>query len=259
MIQVRLLQVESAETEAVQARVERVLESLEFHAQKCDVLVLPELWHIGAFNLAAVKSHALTLDDECFQTMSTIAAKTQTWIHAGSFAIKSESGKASNTSLLYGPSGHIAAQYRKQHLFGFADGERTVIDASSDQVLIDSPLGITALTTCYDLRFPEQYRDLLDLGAETFLTCAGWPTPRISHWEVLNRARAIENQAWVVACNGRGTHAGVTLGGNSMVISPKGDVIAQASADDEYIDATVDVSLVNEWRTSFPVIADRIR
>jgi predicted amidohydrolase len=99
----------------------------------------------------------------------------------------------------------------------------------------------------------------VDLGAETFLTCAGWPTPRISHWEILNRARAIENQAWVIACNGRGTHAGVTLGGNSLVISPKGEVVAQASPDDEYIDATIDVSQVVEWRKNFPVLEDRIR
>ncbi len=201
----------------------------------------------------------MSLENGIFQQISDIAAATQTWIHAGSFAIFSETGKASNTALLYGPSGHLVAQYRKQHLFGFADGERTVIEASNDQVVVDSPLGRTALTTCYDLRFPEQYRDLVDLGAETFLTCAGWPTPRISHWEILNRARAIENQAWVIACNGRGTHAGVTLGGNSMVVSPKGDVVAQASSDAEFIDAVVDEALVSEWRLSFPVLQDRIR
>ncbi|MEY4347828.1 MAG: hypothetical protein RIS43_247 [Actinomycetota bacterium] len=259
MINTRLLQIESSETESVDARVERVLGDLTTHAKACDVLVLPELWHIGAFSLAAVKLNSLHLDNPIFQQIAAIAAETDCWIHAGSFAIAAESGKAANTALLFGPSGHIAAQYRKQHLFGFADGERTVIEASNDAVVIDSPLGVTALTTCYDLRFPEQYRSLVDLGAETFLTCAGWPTPRISHWEILNRARAIENQAWVIACNGRGTHAGVTLGGNSLVISPKGEVVAQASPDDEYIDATIDVSQVVEWRKNFPVLEDRIR
>jgi predicted amidohydrolase len=254
---IRLLQVDSSESESPSARVDRVLSSLEIHAKSTEFLVLPELWHIGAFNLAGVESNTYVSEDSLFADLARIAGAAGIWLHAGSFAISHGNGKASNTALLFGPSGHEVARYRKQHLFGFADGERTVIDASDDVVVVDTPLGQTGLTICYDLRFPEQYRALVDKGAETFLTCSGWPTPRIGHWDVLNQARAIENQSFVVACNGRGTHAGVTLGGQSMVVSPRGEIIARANADAEFIDAVIQPAEVSQWRDAFPVLKDR--
>jgi predicted amidohydrolase len=254
--------VDSSESESTVSRIDRVLSVLPIHAKATEFLVLPELWHLGAFNLAGVAEHSLAEEDAMFGELASIAGAAGIWLHAGSFAIRDASnaavGKSANTAIVFGPSGHEVARYRKQHLFGFEDGERTVIEASDDVTVIDTPLGQTALTICYDLRFPEQYRALVDQGAETFLTCSGWPTPRIGHWDVLNQARAIENQSFVVACNGRGTHAGVTLGGNSMVVSPKGEVLARANIDDEFIDAEINAAEVQQWREAFPVLKDRI-
>ena len=107
---------------------------------------------------------------------------------------------------------------------------------------------------------PEQvlYRRLVDSGAEVFLMASGWPSPRIEHWSVLARARAIEDQAWVVACNSAGTHVGTQMGGRSVVVDPRGTVVAEAGTGEEILYAEVDPDLPRQWRGSFPVLTDRV-
>jgi predicted amidohydrolase len=114
------------------------------------------------------------------------------------------------------------------------------------------------LTTCYDLRFPELYRALLDAGALVVLVPAAWPAARVEAWSLLGRARAVENQYVVVQCNTAGTHGGVPMGGRSQVVDARGRVLAEAGPDDEQV-LVVDVDLddVTAWREQFPVLADR--
>lgn len=257
MVRVRLLQVESNASESVDSRIARVLAQLPQHASQTDFLVLPELWHVGAFDLAGARDNAQSISGTLVVALSEAAKAAGIWLHGGSVAIRNADGTTTNTSLVFNPAGQLVGEYQKQHLFGFADGERTVMTAGEDHVVIETPLGRTGLATCYDLRFPELFRALTDKSAQTFLLCAGWPTPRISHWDILAQARAIENQAFMIACNGRGAHAGVVLGGHSIVVNPRGEIIAHASATDEYVDAEIDVDSVDQWRTSFPVLADR--
>jgi predicted amidohydrolase len=102
------------------------------------------------------------------------------------------------------------------------------------------------------------FRDLVEAGAETFLVASGWPTPRIGHWDVLTRARAIEDQAWMVACNGVGSHADIALGGHSIVIDPQGNVVAEAGDDETVLFADVEPGRAREWREAFPVLDDRL-
>ena len=224
----------------------------------CDLAVLPELWLSGAFDLAVAREVAAPLDSSLLDRIRTMAADAATWVHAGSFAERAPDGATYNTALLVGPDGSIAATYRKRHLFGFAEGERTLMSAGTELVVVDTPLGPTGLATCYDLRFPEMFRALVDRGAEAFLLCSGWPTPRIEHWRVLARARAIENLAWLVAANGVGSHAGITLGGRSVVVDPRGTVVAEAGDSEEILVATVEPAVVAEWRTAFPALEDRL-
>ena len=101
------------------------------------------------------------------------------------------------------------------------------------------------------------FRDLVDAGATAFLMASGWPTPRIEHWRVLTRARAIEDLAWMIACNGVGSHAGITLGGHSVVVDPQGNVIAEAGGDETILLADVEPAHPNEWREAFPALGDR--
>ena len=129
--------------------------------------------------------------------------------------------------------------------------------AGEELVVATTPAGRTGLATCYDLRFPEQFRSLVDLGATAFLMASGWPTERIEHWRVLLKARAIENQAWMIACNGVGTQCGTKLGGRSAIIDPLGHLIAEAGTEEEVLFAQVNPSAATAWRTEFPTLEDR--
>lgn len=114
------------------------------------------------------------------------------------------------------------------------------------------------LATCYDLRFPEQFRLLVDAGATVLVVPAGWPARRREHWTLLARARAIESQAYVLACGTAGTHAGVELAGHSLVVDPWGAVLAEAGPGEEVLTAELDPGLVARTRADFPVLRDRV-
>jgi predicted amidohydrolase len=255
MTRVALIQLDVNDWETVAERVERAATMVE-RLVDVDLAVLPELWHVGAFDLDAARENAEPMDGLVITRMRAAAAKAGIWLHTGSFA-ELAAGLRYNTSVVLDPSGDILATYRKQHLFGWEDGEPSVMTAGDTLVVLPTPLGATGLATCYDLRFPELYRRLVESGTETFLMASGWPMPRIEHWSVLLRARAIENQAWVVACNTAGTHHGVVMGGRSAVIDPRGTVVAEAGDDEEILYADIDPAAVREWRLAFPVLADR--
>jgi predicted amidohydrolase len=257
MVKVRLLQVQSDESEAPRARTERVIAQLPEHLSKTDFLVLPELWTIHAFNLAAITSNSLSIDDEIFKRMADLARAAKTWLHAGTFPIKHSNGDITNSAIVFDPNGEIKINYSKIHLFGFEDGESKYLAAGNENLVSTTPLGETGISTCYDLRFPELYREQTARGANCFLISAGWPTVRAEHWTTLLKARAIENQAFVIAASGRGTANNVELAGQSMVIDPMGKILAQGSQADEYVDAVIDLDLVDKWRSEFPVLNDR--
>lgn len=258
MSRVALLQVSSDASESAPDRIERVLGTLEETLPQADIAVLPELWISGAFDLPLAREVAAPLDFPVLERIRAMAKAAGTWVHAGSYAERLPDGRTFNTAVLIGPDGEIVATYRKRHLFGFATGERTLITAGDALIVAETPLGHTGIATCYDLRFPEMFRDLVDAGAETFLVASGWPTPRIGHWDVLTRARAIEDQAWMVACNGVGSHADITLGGHSIVIDPQGTVVAEAGDGETVLFADVEPGRAREWREAFPVLDDRL-
>ncbi len=262
---VRLALVQLAQDTATEAPAVRVDRALELTRQACgdgdartDMVVLPELWLAGAFDIHACREVAEPLDGPLVERFQAVAADTGTWIHMGSIPERTLDGATYNTSVLISPDGAIAATYRKIHLFGFDGGEPSVMSAGQDLVVVDTPLGRTGLATCYDLRFPEQFRALVDAGADAFLIASGWPTTRIEHWRVLLRARAIENLAWVVACNGVGTQGGTELGGHSAVIDPLGEILTEGGPTEEVLVASIDPQRATQWRTTFPALEDRV-
>ena len=176
--------------------------------------------------------------------------------------------------MLLGRDGRLLATYRKVHRFGFGNGEPRLLEAGTDVVVVEVDGGSgpeaaaepdrpgtpyrMGLSTCYDLRFPELYRAQVDQGAELFAVTAAWPAARSEHWRVLLRARAIENQCFVVACNTAGTHAGHAMGGYSAVVDPRGEVLAEAGPEEETVlSVEIDPELVGTVRAQFPVLADR--
>ncbi len=255
MTRVALVQLDSSSTETPADRLERAAGIVE-RLVDVDLAVLPELWHVGAFDLELAKAEAQPIDGPVVTRMRAAARTAGLTLHMGSFA-EASAGNRYNTSVVIDSDGEILATYRKQHLFGWEDGEPSVMTAGDSLTVLPTALGATGLATCYDLRFPELFRRLVDSGAETFLLSSGWPITRIEHWQVLARARAIEDQAWVVACNGAGNHAGVQLGGHSVVVDPRGVVLAEAGVEEEVLYAEIDPAAAREWRMAFPVLADR--
>lgn len=257
-IRVALIQLRCDSAEPKSARVERAVAMVREAAKNADLVVLPELWVTCAFDLPSARSGAERIDGTLVSELSVLAAELGIWLHGGTFPELVDEQTRHNTSVLFDPQGDLVASYRKIHLFGFAEGERTVMSGGEDLIVIDTPLGTTGLATCYDLRFPELFRALTENGATAFLVSSGWPLSRIEHWNILTRARAIEDQAWVIACNEVGTQGaeGVVLGGHSVVIDPRGVVVAQAGETEEILYAEIDPGEPGRWREAFPALAD---
>ena len=255
---VGMLQLRIDATDPVAARIERTLAWAREAAVGVDLLVLPELWHVGAFDVEGARQYAEPIDGELVSSLSDVARNSSTWLHGGSFAEVTVDGRYFNTSVVFAPDGSLAAVYRKIHLFGFTGGETVLMSAGQELVTLETPVGCTGLATCYDLRFPEIFRALVDRGAVALLLASGWPSTRIAHWTALARARAIENQAVVIACNEVGFHADTTLGGRSIIVNAMGDVLAEGGTDEEFITAEIDGDLTLRWREQFPALNDRV-
>jgi predicted amidohydrolase len=190
--------------------------------------------------------------------MAKAARDTGVWLHAGSFVERDPEGPLFNTSLVFSPDGELAAAYRKIHRFGFDEGEAALMAPGGELVSVRTPDLHLGLATCYDLRFPELFRGLVDAGANAFVIAAGWPARRRGHWTLLARARAVENQAYVLACGTAGTHGGVEQAGHSIVVDPWGEVLAEAGPGEEVLAVELDPGRPAVTREQFPVLKDRL-
>ncbi|RYJ20385.1 N-formylglutamate deformylase [Streptomyces sp. L-9-10] len=256
-----LIQIAVEPDESVDARRRRAA-ALVREQRGADLVVLPELWPVGAFAYESFADEAESPDGPTFQEMSEAARDAGVWLHAGSIVERAEDGQAPdgtlyNTSLVLSPAGELVRTYRKIHRFGFDKGEATLMGAGGELVTVRLPETTLGLATCYDLRFPELFRGLVAAGAETLVVPAGWPARRRAHWTLLTRARAVENQAYVLACATAGTHAGVEQSGHSIVVDPWGEVLAEAGTDEEVLTVDLDPGTVATTRERFPALKDR--
>jgi predicted amidohydrolase len=251
-VRVHVVQIAYGDHEPLAQRVARVA-ALVRDQHGADLVVLPELWPQGGFAYDRWEEQAQPLDGPAVRALGDAARELRSTVHMGSLVERDETGRLFNTSVLLGPQGQVQATYRKIHLFGFGEGEPKLM-TPGDGVVVHDGLG---LATCYDARFPEQFRALLDAGAEVVLLPAAWPAKRVGHWRLLAQARAVENQSFVVACNTAGEHSGVRMGGSSMVVDPWGEVLAEAGTGEEVLVVELDRGLVGRTRAGFPVLADR--
>ncbi|QOV37035.1 carbon-nitrogen family hydrolase [Streptomyces ferrugineus] len=253
-----LLQIDVNEGESVESRRVRVASLVREQAGAADLVVLPELWTTGAFAYEGFGSEAEPLEGPTYEVMAKAASDAGVWLHAGSIPERDPEGPLYNTSLVFSPSGDLAAAYRKIHRFGFDKGEAVLMSAGEELVTVRLPETVLGVATCYDLRFPELFRGLVDAGAETLVVPAGWPERRRAHWTLLAQARAVENQAFVLACGTAGTHAGVPQAGHSIVVDPWGEVLAQAGAGEQVLTVEFDPGKVAVTRDQFPALKDRM-
>ncbi|MER5929841.1 carbon-nitrogen family hydrolase [Streptomyces sp. NPDC002054] len=252
-----LIQIAVDDAESVPSRRARVA-ALVREQQGSDLVVLPELWPMGAFAYEQFETEAEPLDGPTYAELSKAARDAGVWLHAGSIVERAGDGRLYNTALVISPAGELAATYRKIHRFGFDEGEAVLMSAGDSLTVVELPEQTLGLATCYDLRFPELFRGLVDSGATTLVVSAGWPERRRSHWTLLNRARAVEEQAYVLACGTAGTHAGVQQAGHSLVVDPWGEVLAEAGPGEQVLTVDLDPAKVAETREQFPALKDRM-
>jgi predicted amidohydrolase len=153
-------------------------------------------------------------------------------------------------------NGVLAGVYRKIHLFSLL-GEDRAFSGGDSWLLADTSIGKVGVIICYDLRFPELSRRLAVEGAQVICVPAQWPKPRQEHWRTLLRARAIENQLFVVSCNACGIIGKLDFFGMSMIIDPKGDVLAELGENAGEISTPLDLQAMTEWRAQIPCFNDR--
>ena len=232
-----------------------------------ELVVLPEKFTaIGTPE--ALEAAAEPLDGPTLAWSRALAREHGIDLVAGSFTERRPGrAKFSNTSVHVGPDGELKAVYRKIHMFDVhvegVDYRESAVQERGDEIVVSeaadgTPVG---MTVCYDVRFPELYRILAIRGARVITIPAAFtrPTGR-AHWEILVRARAIENQAFVVAADQVGEHAeGKSSYGGSLIVDPWGDVLARAGTDaDEVIHAELDLARQDELREQMPNLPNRV-
>ncbi|MFI6345939.1 carbon-nitrogen family hydrolase [Streptomyces sp. NPDC050560] len=223
-----------------------------------DLVVLPELWAAGYFAFDSYEAEAEPADGVTVRQFGALASELGIHLHAGSHVERLADGGLRNTAVLLGPDGGVVHRYSKVHVFGYRSKEARLLRPGDRISTAPTPFGTVAATTCYDLRFPELWRGLVDLGARVVIVPAAWPAARLAHWRLFTSARAVEEQVLLIACNAVGVQDGVELGGHSRVVDPWGDVRAEAGQSEGITYCDVDPEVVPSVRAEFPVLGDRL-
>ena len=236
----------------------------EAAAAGAQFVLLPEYWAVlGGSELDKVEIAEPAGDGPLQNFLANLARECGIWLLGGTLPLQShQSGKVLNSLMGYAPDGTLAARYDKIHLFGFTRGEesydesRTIVPGSEVAVL-DTPFARVGLSICYDLRFPELYRamgqcDLIVMPA------AFTATTGRAHWEVLLRARAIENQCYVLAAAQGGPHPnGRRTWGHSMLVDPWGGICAELAEGEGVVTGEIDLDSMMGIRASLPALQHR--
>lgn len=234
-------------------------------AQGAQLVALPEYFPIiGATDADRVGARENFGHGPIQDWLAETARRHGIWIFAGSLPLTAAvPDKMRNACLVFNPAGECVQRYDKMHLFGFRKGaeaydEAAYIEPGNQLVAVDTPFGRVALSICYDLRFPELYRALgtVDL---ILMPAAFTDTTGRAHWEILLRARAIENQCYLLAVGQGGRHeSGRLTHGNSMIIDPWGEILDRKMKGPGVVIADLDHARIAEIRESLPALAHRI-
>lgn len=217
------------------------------------LIVLPEMFLTG-FSL---RSPAVPAEEGDAQErfLADLARAFDCAILGGLAARVAPFQRAHNQALAFAPDGTLLARYSKRRLFSLG-GEHEAHQPGAQAVVFDFGGLRIAPMICYDLRFPELARETVALGAEMLIFIASWPAARIEHWLTLLRARAIENQAWVIGVNRCGRDPNFEYPGRSTVVDPHGVMVADAGGGERVLAANCDPEVVRNWRRDFPALRD---
>ena len=237
------------------ATIDKAIENIH-RCQGSDLVILPEIWNIGFMSFDCYHSEAEDGAGQTLTRLSEAAKAVGLYLHTGSFVEKRKE-KYYNSSYLISPDGKILANYLKIHLFGYNSKETQLLTPGDSIVTVGTPLGRMGLATCYDLRFPELFRRMVEQGAQIFLVCSAWPYPRLEHWLMLNRVRALENQCFLMSANSVGLNRGIQFVGHSLITDPWGTILAGAGDKEVIIKTEFDLADLETARQQFPALADR--
>lgn len=234
------------------AKAERALSDLA--ERNCTLAVLPEMWSCSfPYKILGTMAERTP---ELIAKMGAIARATGLVI-VGSLP-ESDGGVIYNTSYILDSTGEIAGKYRKVHLFSLYGEHENFGRGESARTFLTS-IGRIGAMICYDLRFPEIARKMALEGARVICVSALWPLIRIGHWSLLLRARAVENQLFVIGANGCGAEEKkIVWGGSSAVVSASGEVIVSAGPDEQTIWGVLYAQEMDEFRKMIPCFQDRI-
>lgn len=232
--------------------------------QGARLVLLPEYWPVMGMKETDKLDHAEQAGDGPIQScMAELAREHRIWLIGGTLPMASpESGKVLNTTLVYNPQGQLTVRYDKIHLFSFTRGEESYDEARTivhgrEVGHVDAPFGRVGLSVCYDLRFPELYRALGDCTLIVVPAAFTYTTGR-AHWEILLRARAIENQCYVLAAAQGGHHPnGRRTWGHSMLIDPWGEVMDVIAEGEGLACGELDPEHLRRVRESLPALRHR--
>ena len=237
------------------ATIDKAIENIH-RCEGSDLVILPEIWNIGFMSFDRYVFEAEDSTGQTLKRLGEAAKEIGLYLHTGSF-VEKKNGKYYNSSYLISPDGDVLANYLKIHLFGYNSKETQLLSPGDSIVTVDTPLGKIGLATCYDLRFPELFRRMVEQGAEIFLVCSAWPYPRLEHWLMLNRVRALENQCFLMSANSVGLNQGIQFVGHSMITDPWGTILAGAGDKEAIIKSEIDLGELEAARQQFPALADR--
>ena len=233
------------------AAIDRLIRSAADAAP--DTVVLPELWNTGFLppDLSGAEDDR---NGPAYDTMRALAGELGLNVVGGSILVR-ENGRLFNRTFIFDRSGQEVGVYDKMHLFS-PMGEDKHIAPGREPCRFELDGVPCGCLTCYDLRFPELARTLAFGGAKALFVAAQWPLVRVDAWRVLLRARAIENQLFVVACNGCGAGSSGAVAGHSMVVGPAGSVLWEADEQETVSTVRLDPSEVDSARAELPAFPE---
>jgi omega-amidase len=218
-----------------------------------NLIVFPEMWTTG-YDWKNIRPLSVG-QDEVIEAVAGLAKKYNLWL-TGSMLALNDDGRPTNTSILFDPQGQQVGVYRKAHLFGLMN-EDQYLAAGQHLTTVETPWGYVGLAICYDLRFPEMFRAYALGGVNVVFLPSAWPHPRLAHWRTLLRARAIENQMYIVAVNQVGGDGTYHFCGHSAIIDPWGEIVVEAGETEVLLTATLETDQVAEIRQKMSVLKDR--
>ena len=218
-----------------------------------DIVIFPELWDIG-YVVERASELAAPLGEGWFSRVAALAKEYGLYV-TGSLTEDRE-GTTCNSMAVFSPEGEMVGIYRKIHLFSPGDEDK-YLTRGDEPLSLEMPWGRTGLSICYDLRFPELFRRYALEGANVILLTAAWPHPRLAHYRTLLRARAIENQLFMVGCNSVGGSQAEPCFGHSAIIDPWGNVVVEGGETEVLLTAEIDLDMVSDVRERIPAFEDR--